>query len=135
MPSSARSGPRDQQPAEDDRPRLQEGDRDDPADEPAIAPLDVARSSAISVRPDALTTCLSLSWKPWKEVITMAEREPVPAEEHPHLQRLIDYLLREHQRGRPTHEVVNDPYVKEFDLDSIEQAKEHVTRAMALRAL
>jgi hypothetical protein len=65
----------------------------------------------------------------------MAERESVPAEPHPHLQRLIDYLLREHQRGRPTHEVVNDPYVKEFDRGSIEQAKEHVTRAMALRAL
>ena len=65
----------------------------------------------------------------------MAERESVPAEQHPHLQRLIDYLVREHERGRPTHEVVNDPYVKEFDLDSIEQAKEHVTRAMALRAL
>jgi hypothetical protein len=30
---------------------------------------------------------------------------------------------------------VNDPYVKEFDRDTVERAKEHVTRAMAMRAL
>ena len=59
-----------------------------------------------------------------------------PKHEHEHrLQRLISYILRERERGRPTHEVVNDPYVKEFDRDAIEQAKEHVTRAMAMRAL
>lgn len=70
-----------------------------------------------------------------KEVIAMTEREPVPAAENAPLQRLIRYLTREHERGRPPHEAVNDPFVREFDRDSIEQAKEHVTRAMALRAL
>jgi hypothetical protein len=59
-----------------------------------------------------------------------------PRQEPEHrIQRLISYLLREHERSRPTHEVVNDSYVKEFDRDTIEQAKEHVTRAMAMRAL
>jgi len=59
---------------------------------------------------------------------------PKPEPEHG-LQRLVSYLLREHERGRRAHEVVNDPFVKEFERDTVEQAKEHVTRAMALRAL
>jgi hypothetical protein len=62
---------------------------------------------------------------------------PAPRQEavHPRLQRLIRYVMRERERGRPTHEILKDPYVQAHEQSFVEQARDHVDRAMAMRAL
>ena len=54
---------------------------------------------------------------------------------HPHVRRLIQYFLREHERGRPPHEVVEDAFVQGHDPRKVDEAREHVDRALMLRAL
>jgi hypothetical protein len=60
---------------------------------------------------------------------------PTPEPGHPHLKQLIGHFPRERDLGRRTQEIVKDPYVQEFDPDSIDEALKQVDRAMALRAL